>query len=126
MLRNRSGAVAPCVDHQVRREIGHGVRPPPGEVQHLPRTHYKAHRRSFRIKRVFLEIGVHCEGVQSRAPFQGALCLGVVEKLVVTRWENGPAFLANDLVDEIVLAVNVTLSEGAWGADPKYSVCVIK
>ena len=114
VLRNRRWAVAPRVDHDVGREVGDGVRPAAREVQDLPWGHHEAHGRRVRIEGVLPQVGVHCKGVQGCAPLQRTLRAGVVEVLVVAGWENGPALFADDLVDEVVLAVNVTLSEGTW------------
>lgn len=119
--------ISPHIDHQVRGQVGNSVRPSPGQVQYFARRHNKTHRSRSPVEGVFCEVWIYIKTVEHCAPFQGPLCLGVVQEPVVLRREDGPSFLAYYLIDEVVFAVYVALCECSWCANPKWEengICI--
>ncbi len=47
VLSDGSWSIPPCIDHQVRSDIGNSVGPSSGEVQDFSRVHFKCNRSCF-------------------------------------------------------------------------------
>lgn len=106
-------AISPHIDHEVWGEVEHSVGPPPGQVQHLARRHLKGHWGRLRVERILLQIWLQLGGIENCTPLQRTFGLCVVEIFVILWGEYCPFFLSDDLIDEVIFAVDMSLCESA-------------
>lgn len=88
------------------------VSPASWKIEHLTSFHSEGNGCGFAVQWVLGQVR-RVQATESRAPLQRPLRLSVVKVLVVLRRKYSPALLADDLVDEVVLAVNVALCKSS-------------
>lgn len=116
-FKNSSWSTPPCIKHQRGSDILNKVGPTTREVENLSWTHNKGHWMGV-SKQWILFIVWLTELRKNSTPFQGALFFVIVQVLVIMWWENGPTLLSYHLVDKVIFAVNMTLSESPWCTYP--------